>query len=342
MKNIVFFVGNLNNSGGTERVSTDIANLLLENGYRITFINLWAGDTPFFPLDENIKVLSLNQTRESFKKTYFSNVLKLRKIIKECRFDILIDVESMLSLYSIPALINLKVRHVCWEHFNFKINLGKRTRDLSRQLAGIFVDDIITLTERDKHFWKKGLIWQRANIIAIPNPSTFKPQDLHPELNNKTFLAVGRLTYQKGFDLLLEAWKEALPVLTANGWKLRIVGDGEDKKNLLEFIQNNNLSSSVTIENSTDKIKDFYAKASFYVMSSRFEGFGLVLIEAQAFGLPIISFDCDVGPREILEEGKTGWLCKVGDYKCLANILFQAANMKKEKYDNMSMNAKEN
>lgn len=339
MKKIVFFIGNLNHSGGTERVSTDIANMLIEHGYQVTFINLWGGDNPFFLLNENIKSFSLNSVRESFKKSYLLNVWKLRKLIKKYQFDIFIDVESMLCLYSIPALINLKIRHICWEHFNFKINLGKKSRDFARQLAGIFADNIITLTERDKQLWEKGLYWQRANITAIPNPSTFSPQDSEPKLENKIFLAVGRLTYQKGFDLLLQAWKEALPKLDT-GWKLTIVGDGEDKAQLLSFIEKNQLSGSVSILSSTKDIGKYYQSASIYVLSSRFEGFGLVLVEAMNFGLPAISFDCDVGPREIVKHNITGWLCQANDIIDLSNQLVLSSGIPEDTYKTLSDNSK--
>lgn len=113
-------------------------------------------------------------------------------------------------------------------------------------------------------------------------------------------LAVGRLTYQKGFDLLLDAWihvNKSMP-----DWRLVIVGEGEDRDGLTEFITENKLTTSVELVGNSDDMSSYYKEAEIFCLSSRFEGFGMVLIEALAFGLPIVSFDCEVGPAEILAD----------------------------------------
>lgn len=305
MKRICFFIGDLNNSGGTERVSSVIASELQRRGYQIHMLSLQCGDNPFFELADGIEVNQLFKTVGSGMRRLPMAIAKLRRYLQLHQIDILIDVESMLALYALPAVMGLNVRHICWEHFNYTVDLGKSSRRLARKLAARFADDVVTLTERDKHLWLANTTC-KANIAAIPNPVTIElPSNINPE-KEKLFLAVGRLTYQKGFDLLLQAWAQVAPLHP--DWRLRIVGDGEDKTMLEQLRRDLNIEVSTEVVPKTTNIAAHYQQAAFFVMSSRFEGLPLVLIEAQAYGLPIISFDCDTGPAEIINKG--GWLVK--------------------------------
>ncbi|HIF9423648.1 TPA: glycosyltransferase family 4 protein [Photobacterium damselae] len=338
---ICFFCGNQNLSGGTERVSAMIANeLVLNTNNEIFFLSLYEGCEPFFLLDTKIKVDSIFDEKVSFSKKYLIVVSRLRKYIKENRIDVVINVESILTLYSIPALWQLSVRNICWEHFNYKIDLGLKSRRIARRLAAFFCDDVVTLTERDREFWLEKK-FTRANVVVISNPITITTDECINKKNNKRLLAVGRLTYQKGFDILLEAWNRV--ILERNDWKLEIVGDGEDKEKLYSTISKYKLSNSVIISPTTKNIKEKFNTSSLFVLSSRFEGFGLVLLEAQACGLPTVSFDCEVGPREIVLDG-TGWLCGSIDSNQLAITLLKAFNDcdDNKKYEQLSLCALNN
>nr|MBO8918954.1 hypothetical protein [Proteus mirabilis] len=112
-------------------------------------------------------------------------IWKIRQFIIQNNIDIFISVESMLSLYSIPASIGLNVRNICWEHFNFNVNLGKRSRDFARKLAAYYANDIITLTKHDKNLWLNNLNC-KANIVTINNPITIKhDQENYIPMGNK-------------------------------------------------------------------------------------------------------------------------------------------------------------
>ena len=113
-------------------------------------------------------------------------------------------------------------------------------------------------------------------------------------------MAVGRLTHIKGFDMLLEAWVQVHKVMP--DWKLKIVGEGEDRAKLTHFIKENELTNSVALVGNTDDVGQYYEQAEIFCLSSRFEGFPMVLLETLAFGLPVVSFDCDTGPAEVLED----------------------------------------
>src|SRR5690606_5894407 len=132
-----------------------------------------------------------------------------------------------------PALFGLRVKHICWEHFNFNVNLGVKYRDVGRKWAAKYCDYVVTLTKRDKELWEQGIKNIKAKIIPIANPSPFEVQENIPSLDYKTILCVGRLTYQKGFDLLITAWARVAQQVP--DWKIVIVGSGEDEQMLKQM-----------------------------------------------------------------------------------------------------------
>lgn len=314
---ILILGGNFNNTGGTERVGSLVANGLSEAGYEIVLASMSCGGKPFFPLNKEIKVTSLfNSPGRTLYRTP-RLIYKIRKLLKDEKIDILIVVETMSVLFTLPAVIGLPVKHICWEHFNFNSDLGKKGRRLARQLAARYCDSVVTLTERDKEYWLQGT-QHKNQITAIPNPCPFSVQDNVYPAHSKTVLAVGRLVNIKGYDLLLQAWLKVIE--TAPDWQLKIVGEGEDRASLSQFIIENGLSDSVELVGNTDNVEQYYESAALFCLSSRFEGFPMVLLETLSFGLPVVSFDCDTGPAEILD-GTGSILVKPYDTDLLAGGL---------------------
>tara|TARA_R110000787_G_scaffold58025_12_gene132260 strand:- start:5002 stop:6069 length:1068 start_codon:yes stop_codon:yes gene_type:complete len=314
---VLILGGNFNNTGGTERVGSMLANGLSKVGYEIVLASISCGDKPFFPLNKEIDVISLFDTegRAIYRTPNIIN--RIRKLIKEENIDALIVVETMSVLFTLPATLGLPVKHICWEHFNFNNDLGKSGRRIARQLAARCCDSVVTLTERDKEYWLKGT-QNKNQVTAIANPCPFPVQDYVKEENTKIVLAVGRLTYQKGFDLLLRAWLKVNK--TMPDWELKIVGEGEDRNKLTQFIVKHKIGNSVELVGNTNNISEYYKRAEIFCLSSRFEGFPMVLLETLAFGLPVVSFDCDTGPAEVLED--TGSiLVPQSDINQLANSL---------------------
>jgi len=296
---ILILGGNFNNTGGTERVGSMLANGLSEAGYEIVLASISGGDKPFFPVNKDIKIVSLFNTLGRTLYRTPNIIHKIRKLLKQESTDTLIVVETMSVLFTLPATLGLPVNHICWEHFNFNSDLGRKGRRVARQLAARYCDSVVTLTERDKEYWLKGT-QHKSQITAIANPCPFPIQEYAKEGNSKIVLAVGRLTYQKGFDLLLESWLEVNRLMP--DWKLKIVGEGNDRTKLTEFIEKNKLTDSVDLVGNTDYVVQYYKQAEIFCLSSRFEGFPMVLLETLAFGLPVVSFDCDTGPAEVLED----------------------------------------
>lgn len=162
-------------------------------------------------------------------------------------------------------------------------------------------DKFVVLTEEDSGYWE-GL----NNIEVIPNARSFafeKPSSCTPH----QVIAVGRYCYQKGFGMLLEAWKK----IDTTGWTLRIAGSGEDL----------GPTTANVITGLSADIKQEYLNSSILAMSSRYEGLPMVLLEAQAAGLPIVSFQCKCGPKDIVDPGVTGFLIPEGDTDTFASKL---------------------
>ena len=175
------------------------------------------------------------------------------------------------------------------------------------------LDRFVVLTEEDKASWI-----ELNNVIVIPDPLAFTIDEVSP-LTNKRVIAVGRYVYQKGFDLLLQAW--AKMENQHSDWELVVYGMG-DRDPYEQIIDDLRIDRSrCHLYGSTPDIKKEYLNSSLFVFSSRFEGFGMVLIEAMACGLPVVSFDCPCGPKDIVRHDEDGMLVPSGDTDSLAGAM---------------------
>lgn len=325
---IAFLVGDISRGGGTERVTCDVANLLLVRGWQVSIISMSAGLCSTFSLAGEINLYTLKC--EDLSSTFGVKAARrrLRAVAQKLQIDWMIDVDPLLSYYSIPALEGLKIENIAWEHFNLFANPGdliqKWRRLRGRLIASRRARALIVLSDRDLaqyRFWLK----PRCLLKRIYNPSTssirFLSADAANRRHSRIVLAVGRLEKQKGFDLLLQAWAKIQPCCP--GWTLRIVGSGSQELKLTTLVKKLGLKASIQFVPFTGRIEDHYREASFFVCSSRFEGFGLVLTEAKRMGLPVVSFDCPCGPSEIVRSGIDGLLVRKADCQQLSEALCQ-------------------
>lgn len=339
MKKICFLIGSLNNSGGTERATTLIANELCKQGFNISILNLVYSSNSFFKLDDGIEVHSLYGKKVSFKKNLLGTICKIRQFVKKHEVNTLIVVDSISCVFTVPALSRLEVNHICWEHFNFNNNNGTKLRDIGRKLASRYCNYIVTLTNSDKELWIKGLNVIRSEILPIANPTSYEDIENTPSLYYKNVLSIGRLTHVKGFDLLIEAWSGVCE--SNKDWTLQIVGDGEEEVNLKQQAKTLSIEDRIEFIPANQDIDKYYKTSSFYCLSSRFEGLPMVLLEAQAFGLPIIAFNCDTGPSDVIEDKKNGWLVENGNVDKLAKNIEMAMGVYQNEYADLSRSAKQ-
>lgn len=339
MKKVCFLIGNIGSSGGTERVTSLIANGLSQQ-HEIYVLSLFASEQPFFPLEKNIQLFSLFAEKKSMKLMYFSAVLKIRQFMLEHQIDSLIVVDTISTIFTIPALIGLKTKHICWEHFNFLNNNGSRLRDFSRQLAVKYCDVVVTLTQRDQQLWQQNLSRIRAKMIAISNPSPYENQQHQPSQEAKIVLVIGRLCAVKGFDLLLQAWASVSQ--QHPDWQLKIVGGGEEEQALKDLAAQLQLQHSVDFVGRSNDVASYYRQGSIFCLSSRYEGLPMTLLEAQAFALPIVAFDCETGPAELITVGKNGFLAEKENVADLAKQLSRMMALDAKSYHEFSQHARQN
>ncbi len=308
---VVLFCEALTNRAGIERMTVELANLLSDTceTYIVTIDKFEMSKSPY-PILPKVNVISMNshfgKSIKKFDILNISNIIEFRKLCKEIRPEVVITVATPLARITAPALIGLNIKNIGWEHFN--VFAGSKIGAVYKLISTWFVDKTVVLTERDAKDFKR---FKSPGVVAIPNFTTIG-SDSEPKFGNKILLAVGRHSYQKGFDMLLRAWGKARP----SGWTLKIVGSGELKDENMGLAKELGVMDSVIFMESTPDIKSEFENASCFVLSSRFEGLVLVLIEAKMMGLPSICFDCPNSPGEVIRDGEDGWLVtpeSVGD-----------------------------
>ncbi|WP_121171908.1 glycosyltransferase family 4 protein [Kushneria sinocarnis] len=317
---------------GIERVTSVIANRLAEQGVAVSIVSLWGGLEPFYPKHEAVSLHQLfsSQVRSASRWVAMLRRLgrvplaswRLRQLLRQYPQDILIDTDYLLGQVALPAVPGMSVRHVHWEHFSFNLDLDKPHKLLGRRLIARATRGIVTLTQRDREYWLKGAR-VRGEIAAIPNPVPFEMPETTYQPDTFIVLAVGRLNYQKGFDRLIESWAEMKNEKgnDVSHWTLRILGDGEEEHELKQKAHQLGVNDSIEFLPATKDVDHYYRNASILAMTSRFEGFPMVLLEAQSYGLPIVAFDCDTGPAEIISDGESGFLVAQGDTHGFAHQL---------------------
>jgi len=202
------------------------------------------------------------------------------------------------------------------EHMNFHAHRPALAADLRRAYGALAA--LVVLTEQDRRDYAAALGTEGPRVVMIPNALPSLGGGVS-SLSAPVVLAAGRLTSQKGFDLLIDAFA---PVARAHpDWTLKIFGSGPLRDELQQQIDRLGLGARVRMMGRTRRMGDELAKASVFALSSRYEGFGMVLIEAMSAGVPVVSFDCPRGPGEIVHDGEDGFLVPAVDVPAFAAAL---------------------
>ena len=341
---LVYIFSSFAAKGGTERIFCDKMNWLAEvAGYEIVFVTYEQGNHPFaYPLSNKIRHVDLNTrffttgTMPLLKRIRFKFTMprlfkhRLRKLLDEIQPDVVVSTTYALPLFR--EILSQPYRHVVESHVcYYQLLLQKKfthiswlDRKIARHLLEMLkrCEKVVVLTHKDAACWKG-----YDNIEVIHNVVTNYPEKITDVADRpKRIIAVGRLQAQKGFDLLIQSWQ--LIAARHPDWQLVVYGHGGDLQKLQQQLEKAGLTSSMTFAGTTDNIYKEYQDSAFYVMSSRYEGWGLVLVEAMSCGLPCVSFDCPYGPSDIIRDGEDGFLVENGNIQQLAEKMELLINNK--------------
>lgn len=331
---IIYNIAGTYRSGGMERVLADKANWLAEHGHDVLIVTTdQRGREPFFALAEGVRCIDLGIDYETNNGGSFLNKLvrypfkqlrhkrALRTLLLREKADVVVSM--FCGEAGLLPSIKDGSKKVLEIHFSRmkRIQYGRKgiwaLADKFRSWQDVRIarkyDKFVVLTEEDRKLWG-----ELPNICVIPNASPF--EGVEPSsLTERRVISVGRLCYQKGYDRLIDAW--SIVHAQAPDWVLDIYGGGELQGELQAQIDRLGLADSVHLLPPTSDIASAYQSASVLALSSHYEGLPMVLLEAQSFGLPLISFACQCGPRDVITDGQNGFLVAEGDVPALADRL---------------------
>ena len=341
---IVYVMESLVPKGGTERIISEKANYLAEqykyNVYIITCTQ--QQDQPnAFQLSSSVHQIKLaipyySQYCYKYPKRFFVKLSinkKLKEAIIEAVQQINPDILIGIGHYKADLISSIKCRAKkiieCHEaRFFTQSGMANHQNVLSKLFTKFYrklyfrtierkADVIVTLTEGDKLLWNKA-----KRIEVIPNFSNIQVSQIS-SCHSKRVIAVGRLSWEKGYDRLIDIWE--LVSRKSPDWQLDIFGEGELEKNLSYKIAKKHINN-ITIHPTTNNISYEFSKSSICVMTSYYEGFALVLLEALKHGVPCVAYDCPFGPASIIEDNRCGYLIDNGNINVFAKKLCTLMN----------------
>jgi len=336
---IVYIYSTLAATGGTERMIVEKANYLAEHfGYDVTIITCFQlpNEDNFFAVSQKVKQINLEIPYFSQYKYKYPKRLwikwQLNKQLKDCMKktveqidpDILIGVSRFNAIYISTLKCRAKKVIECHEvRYNTLNETGVTRSFLTRLFINIYgylyfrtiernADIVVTLTEKDRYLWRRA---KRTEVIPNFSVMTISQQS---DCTQKRVIAVGRLEWEKGFGRLVQAW--SIVSTKHPDWHLDIFGKGVMYDTLQSLIKLYK-ASNVSLHSVTPNISQEYANSSICAVTSYFEGFSLVLLEAIKHGLPCVAFDCPFGPGSIIDDARCGFLVVEGDVRLFAERL---------------------
>ena len=322
---ILYAVERVNLRGGYDRIIIEKANYLAEHGCEVIIcVSSHALSKPFYPISEKVKLVDFDiDFDQQYKYSLFIRAYIYKKLMRRYRkmlsnlldnehADIVIttlgrEIDFITEINDGSAKVGES--HIAKDYVR-NLHLMEQRGFIYRIIAKYWRKKIdhkvkklaalVLLTQHDANSWD-GL----AKTVVIPNSLPFYPPH-GSSCENKQVIFVGRLNEQKGLEYLVDTWRKVNQ--KHPDWVLHVFGDGEQKQLLLQMIKEAGLERAIIVHLPTPLIMEMYLESSIFLLTSRFEGFGMVIIEAMICGLPVVSFNCPWGPADIIRDGEDGFL----------------------------------
>ena len=308
---ICFLEGDMSRAGGTERMTSWLANALSRRA-EVHVIGLrQAAESLFFPLEEAVRYTVVPMQTGILR--IWNQIRWIRHYLLENRIDWVINVDMGMGFYGILAARTTGTKVVTWEHGNYYNNWGSRLFPHLRRFAAKHSDAVVLLTQRDRENYLRH-IPSCAPLTVIPNPVT--PCEAAFDPGSRTILSVGHLVPNKGFHRAVEIAAKVLKDRT--DWRWVICGEGPERDRLEGMIKAAGLEDRILLPGLVTDLKEMYSRAAMMVMTSDLEGLPMVLLEGKAHGLPLTAFDIMTGPSEIIRDGVDGFLVEPYDLETMA------------------------
>ena len=321
---LLYITNQICGSGGLERVLSIKASYLADKfDYTVHIVTLNQKDTPlFYDFSKKIRFYDLTVEGNIFEY-YKSYKNKIKALVNQLNPDIISVCDDGLKGFFVPKIVHKPCIMIYERHASKNIfkktdtpsilqKIKYKVIDIMMHYGAKNYDAFVVLTNYNLDEWNLN------NLTVIANPLSFYPK-AQSKVNHKKVITVGNHGFQKGLDRLLQIWKRVSGKFPE--WKLDVYGKIDENETYLKLAKKLNIDSSVNFHNPVKNIGDKYQEASIYSMTSRSEGFGMVLIEGMAYGLPCISFDCPSGPRDIIDDKENGFLISNGDIEAYTNKL---------------------
>lgn len=316
--NLLLLIHSLS-SGGAERVTANLANYWVSQGWTVTVVSLTSADSDFYELDPRVRRIALGIAGDSsgFVSAIaqnFARVQAVKRVLRQVKPDVALGIMTAASV--LLAIANTtsfrKIRVIGSEHVDpSRMPLGRLWEGLRAYWYGK-LDGVAALTSESADWLRTNTSAKSVAIIpnAVPWPLPVQAPMVRPAehvpAGSKLLLAVGRLGNEKGFDMLIDVFARLASKMPQ--WHLAILGEGSLRDELEHQIAAAGLRSRISMPGLAGNLADWYDAADLYVMTSRYEGFGNTLVEAMAHGCAVASFDCESGPRNIVRDGENGLL----------------------------------
>lgn len=319
----ILFILSSMSAGGAERVASSMLNFWANQSREIGLLTLAKEDNDHYPLDTRITRFSsdLLSPSKNIWQGITANVRRMQSIraaVEEFKPDIVISFIERTNILTIGALLGKKLPVIVSERIDPRQYHIDVLRRLARRCVYPRAKSLVMQTQSVAD-WGRSVMVNAERVAVIANPVPELPTSSTFSSRGKSLLAVGRLTHQKGFDLLIQAF--AVSRVRANGWTLNILGDGPDREILEGLIEQLDVADQVRLVGVVSDPWAWMDRARIFLLPSRFEGFPNVLLEAMSMGCACIAADCPSGPSEIINNEQNGLLVAPSDVTDLVNAL---------------------